>query len=58
LAWGRKNRRNFNQMLDYAKKHTEIKHIIFDILDRMTRNDSDKVKIIDLIEHDKKNYSF
>ena len=53
-AWGKKERRNFTQMLDYAKKHPEIKHIIFDILDRMTRNDSDKVKIIDLIQNHKK----
>ena len=48
-AWGKKERRNFMQMLEYAKKHNEIKHIIFDILDRMTRNDNDKIKIKELI---------
>jgi DNA invertase Pin-like site-specific DNA recombinase len=37
-------------MLDYAKKHKNVKHIIFDILDRMTRNDFDKIKIKELIE--------
>ena len=48
-AWGKKERKNFMEMLEYVKKHSEIKHIIFDILDRMTRNDFDKLKIIDLI---------
>lgn len=53
-AWDKKERKIFNQMVEYAKKHPEIKHIIFDSLDRMTRNDTDKVKILDLIsEHDK-----
>jgi len=37
-------------MVEYAKKHSEILHIIFDVTDRMTRNDFDKIKIIDLIK--------
>ncbi|KKW21187.1 MAG: Resolvase-like protein [Parcubacteria group bacterium GW2011_GWF2_50_9] len=54
-AWGKKERRAFDQMIDYAKKHLEIGHIIFDITDRMTRNDFDKMKIYDLAkQHDKK----
>ncbi len=53
-AWGKKERKNFLEMLEYVKKHQEIKHIIFDILDRMTRNDFDKIKIIKLVrEYDK-----
>ncbi len=48
-AWGKKKRCRFIQMLDYAKKHSEVKHVIFDILDRMTRNDFDKIKIKELI---------
>ena len=48
-GWGKKKRDNFIQMLDYVKKHTDVKHIIFDCLDRMTRNELDKVKITDLI---------
>ncbi len=52
-AW-REERKAFNQLVEYAKKHTEIKHIIFDITDRMTRNDLDKLKIYNLIkEYDK-----
>lgn len=52
-AWD-EGRSAFNQMIDYAKKHSEIKHIIFDITDRMTRNDFDKLKIYNLIyDHDK-----
>ena len=49
-AWKKKKRSRFLQMLDYVKKHAEIKHVIFDILDRMTRNDFDKLKIVELIE--------
>lgn len=49
-AW-KKDRMAFNQMIDYAKKHSEVEHIIFDILDRMTRNDFDKLKIVDLVSN-------
>src|SRR5262249_46973589 len=46
--------RPFNLLIDYAKRHDEIKHIIFDVTDRMTRNDFDKLKIYSLIkEHGK-----
>lgn len=47
-AW-KKERVAFGQMVQFAKKHKEIEHIIFDVLDRMTRNDFDKLKIHDLI---------
>ena len=54
-AWSNKKARTaFDQMIDYAKRHDDIKHIIFDITDRMTRNDFDKIKIFTLIkEHNK-----
>ena len=48
-AW-REERGSFNQMVEYAKMHSEVRHIIFDVTDRMTRNDFDKLKIIDLIK--------
>jgi site-specific DNA recombinase len=52
-AW-RSERTVFNLLVEYAKRHDEIKHIIFDVTDRMTRNDFDKLKIYTLIkEHDK-----
>lgn len=52
-AW-REERTAFNQLIEYAKKHSEIKNIIFDVTDRMTRNDFDKLKIYTLIkEYDK-----
>ncbi|HHT9107121.1 MAG TPA: recombinase family protein [Candidatus Wunengus sp. YC63] len=52
-AWD-EGRTAFNQMIECAKRHNEIKHIIFDITDRMTRNDFDKLKIYNLIyDHDK-----
>jgi len=56
-AW-RKERTAFNQMIEYAKKHEEIKHIIFDVLDRMTRNDFDKLKIVTLVKDYGKNIHF
>lgn len=58
-AWSNKKERvAFNLMIDYAKKHDEVKHIIFDITDRMTRNDFDKMKIIDLIHNFDKTIHF
>ncbi|GAX60916.1 site-specific recombinase, DNA invertase Pin homolog [Candidatus Scalindua japonica] len=48
-AW-REERMAFNQLIDFAKKHPEIRHIIFDVTDRMTRNDIDKLKVYDLIK--------
>jgi len=52
-AW-RSERAAFNLLIEYAKRHDEIKHIIFDVTDRMTRNDFDKLKIYTLIkEHGK-----
>lgn len=53
-AW-KEDRDAFNNMLDYAKKHDEVKHIIFDVADRMTRNDMDKIHIYTLIKlHNKR----
>ncbi len=53
-AW-KDERTAFNQMIEYAKGHDKIKHIIFDVADRMTRNDMDKIRIYTLIKlHDKK----
>lgn len=48
-AW-RSERAAFNQLVEYAKRHDEVKHIIFDVTDRMTRNDFDKLKICTLIK--------
>ena len=47
-AW-HKERKNFNDMLEFVRAHKEIEHVIFDITDRMTRNDTDKLKINELI---------
>lgn len=58
-AWNNKKERvAFNQMVEYAKTHPEVEHIIFDITDRMTRNDFDKIKIIDLIQYHRKTIHF
>ena len=48
-AW-KEERTAFNQLIDYAKNHPEVSHIIFDVMDRMTRNDFDKLKIYNLIK--------
>ncbi len=51
-AWNKKKDRvAFNQVIEFAIAHPKIKHIIFDITDRMTRNDIDKIKINDLIHN-------
>lgn len=42
-------RRNFNEMLDYVAKN-RIKHLIFDVPDRLTRNEDDKTKVRRLIK--------
>ncbi len=49
-AWGKIERTNFSEMLAFMKKHHEVRHIIFDVLDRMTRNDVDKIKIAQLVK--------
>ncbi|MGB8656637.1 MAG: recombinase family protein [Candidatus Zixiibacteriota bacterium] len=56
-AW-KQERTAFNQMIEYAKKHDEVKHIIFDVTDRMTRNDFDKLKIYTLIKEYNKTIHF
>jgi site-specific DNA recombinase len=56
-AW-KHERTAFNQMVEYAKKHDEVKNIIFDITDRMTRNDFDKLKIYTLIKEFNKTIHF
>ena len=57
-AWTPAERKNFKQMLEYAKNHPEIEHIIFDILDRMTRNDFDKMKMRELMLDHGKTFHF
>ena len=47
-AW-REERKAFNELVAYAKRHSHIRHVIFDSPDRMTRNDFDKAKIYDLV---------
>ena len=56
-AWD-EGRTAFNQMIEYAKRHNEVNHIIFDITDRMTRNDFDKLKIYTLIKEFDKTVHF
>jgi len=56
-AW-KEERTSFSEMLEYAKRHDEIKHIIFDVTDRMTRNDMDKIKIYSLVKLHNKTIHF
>ncbi|MEI8011895.1 MAG: hypothetical protein WCI27_05360, partial [Candidatus Omnitrophota bacterium] len=40
-AWNKKKaRKKFNEMIEYAKAHPKIKHIIFDVTDRAPRKRS------------------
>lgn len=45
-------RKNFNDMLNFVKENPDIKHLIFDVTDRMTRNEDDKIRIRKLIKQD------
>jgi DNA invertase Pin-like site-specific DNA recombinase len=56
-AW-REEREAFNEMISYAKKHPEIRVIIFDSVDRMTRNLWDVHKIQRLIQQYDKEVHF
>ncbi len=48
---GDRVRKNFVEMLDYVAKN-KIKHLVFDVPDRMTRNEDDKIRVRKLIRHD------
>jgi len=48
---GDRVRKNFIDMLDYVAEN-KIKHLIFDVPDRMTRNEDDKIRIRKLIKQD------
>lgn len=52
-------RKAFKELIDYAKNNPEVKAIIFEKVDRMTRNFCDLVEIYDLIEkYDKEAHFF
>jgi site-specific DNA recombinase len=52
-------RKAYKELIDYAKNNPDIKAIIFEKVDRMTRNFFDLVEIYDLIEkHDKEIHFF
>jgi len=57
-AWGKKERKYFTEMLDFLKRNPSVRHVIFDVVDRMTRNDADKVRVYSLIKYDNKNVHF
>lgn len=53
-AWGKEERKNFSSMIDFVKRNSSVQIIIFDCVDRMTRNQPDAWKIEQLIkEHGK-----
>ena len=49
-AWGKEERKHFTEMVEYLKRNNSVKHVIFDVVDRMTRNDNDKTRVIVLIK--------
>lgn len=57
-AWGKKERKEFSAMLDFVKHNDSVKHVIFDVVDRMTRNDADKIRVIRLIREYHKSIHF
>lgn len=57
-AWGKKERKYFTEMLNFLKRNDSVKHVIFDVIDRMTRNDNDKMRVYSLIKHENKTVHF
>lgn len=46
-ASGRQERKKFQEMLDYLESHPNIKHVICEKVDRITRNFKDASKLDD-----------
>lgn len=46
-ASGKQERKKFQEMLQYVKDNKKIKHILFEKVDRATRNFKDSVKLND-----------
>lgn len=44
-ATGRQERKQFNEMLEYLEDHPEIKHLVCEKVDRITRNFQSAVKL-------------
>lgn len=57
-AWGKEERKYFTEMVEFLKRNDSIKHVIFDVVDRMTRNDNDKMRVILLIKKYNKTIHF
>ena len=49
-AWGKKERKAFNEMINFVRKRKDVRHIIFYSPDRMTRNIKDNETIKELRE--------
>jgi site-specific DNA recombinase len=45
----KKDRKYYQEMWGFLSQHKEIKHIIFEEIDRFTRNDKDKVDLLDKV---------
>ena len=52
-ASGKQDRKTFLEMLEYLKQHPEIKIVLCEKVDRITRNFKDSVKLDDWINEDK-----
>ncbi|MCX5638828.1 MAG: recombinase family protein, partial [Planctomycetota bacterium] len=48
----KRDRTYYQEMWVYLGQHPEIKHIIFEEIDRFTRNDTDKVDLADRVNND------
>ncbi len=51
-ASGKQERKHFQEMLEYLKKHPEIKFVICEKVDRISRNFKDAVKLDDWLNED------
>jgi DNA invertase Pin-like site-specific DNA recombinase len=54
----KEGRKAFNEMVAYAKQHPEIQCLLFEKVDRMSRNYADMAKIEDLVDNHEKEVHF
>lgn len=47
----KRDRRHYMEMWSFLREHQEVKHVIFEEIDRFTRNDKDKLDLVDNVNN-------
>lgn len=48
----KRDRRHYGELWNFLGQHPEVKHLIFEEIDRFTRNDKDKVALLDRVNEE------